>query len=79
MNAEEGEIGLLDKDENENIVVAIAENRARELCLAKISSLHGSCLEIFSLADSKKYIWSSAKLIRLCSTVAFSVRRLFTP
>ena len=45
MSSEEGEITSL--SEEENIVVAIAENSARELCLAKMSSSHGGSLEIF--------------------------------
>ena len=56
MSAEEGEIVLEGEAEEENVVVAIAENRARELCLARMSSSHGGVLEIFSLADSHTYI-----------------------
>ncbi len=55
MSAEDGEIVAF-TEEDENIVVAIAESRARELCLAKMSSSHGSGLEIFSLADSHTYV-----------------------
>ena len=54
MSVEEGEITSL--SEEENIVVAVAENRARELCLAKMSSSHGGSLEIFCFADSHTYV-----------------------